>query len=136
MTLPGPGEYPRRYSVHCPDGDILSMVPGQTAFKYQRFPFESAASELISSTPWGVGKKLFDAPCMSIRPMEPFAWLTNHIAPSGPAVIQLGRSMPLPQATVLMAPVGVIRANPSSVENHKAPSGPATIPQGSRSLQP
>src|SRR6202020_2747896 len=55
--------------------------------------------------------------------------LANHIAPSGPAVIPVGWSIPAPVGRGIL-PAGVIR--PTELKpllvNHRLPSGPAAIP--------
>ena len=70
-------------------------------------------------------------PVVVIRPMLLLPMLVNHKAPSGPAVIPFGASMPVPVKLVTV-PVVVIRPMLLLLElvNHKAPSGPAAISAG------
>ena len=76
---------------------------------------------------------------MVIRPIELLVpLLVNHSAPSGPAVIPVGLTMPVPVEAMVTVPEVVIRPiepvpywPPAWLVNHSAPSGPAVIPNGS-----
>jgi hypothetical protein len=77
--------------------------------------------------------KFVTEPEVVIRPIELFPAFVNHNAPSGPAVIPIGRLTPVPEYFVIAPETSIlpIELFPAFV-NHNAPSGPAVIERGAR----
>ena len=79
-----------------------------------------------------LGSVKFDTtPDVVMRPMELLAAFVNQRAPSGPRVIDSGRSTPAPvnmetTPDVVNCPIEFAFV----LVNHSAPSGPETIPRG------